>query len=75
MQHYTIPQDVLQAAVGLLNEMPAHKSRYVLNAIEEVCTKQDRERAEQQDQEKVASAISEARKQWETEPKQVEAAQ
>ena len=38
---YAIPDNLLQAIVGLLNSMPAGQSRGVLNAIEAECTKQD----------------------------------
>lgn len=60
MTTYNIPQDLLQAAVSLLNEMPAMKSRYVLNAIEQTCQQQDQQRSQEAEQKKVDEAVKAA---------------
>ena len=41
MNSYNIPQELLQAIVSLLGEMPARVSRHVLNAVEAECVRQD----------------------------------
>lgn len=44
---YAFSQDLVQAIVSSLNEMPALRVRGLLNAIENECMKQDRARAQQ----------------------------
>lgn len=41
MKQYLIPDNVLNAAVQLLNQMPALQSRGVLNALEAIVRQQD----------------------------------
>lgn len=41
---YTLPENIMQAIVGTLNQMPAMQSRAILNAIEAECAKQDKAR-------------------------------
>ena len=52
MQTYAIPQDLIQAIAGVLNQMPAHQSRGVLNALESTCAQQDQERAQKAEADK-----------------------
>lgn len=44
---YVIGENLLQAVVSALNEMPAARVRQLLNAIESECVTQDRSRAEE----------------------------
>lgn len=39
---YTIPADLLQAIVNVLNEQPAKVTRSMLNAVEHFCGEQDK---------------------------------
>lgn len=41
---YSLPGDLLQAIVNVLNEQPARITRALLNAIEAECIKQDQAR-------------------------------
>jgi hypothetical protein len=41
MKTYTIPEDLLQAIVTTLEELPARVTRVMLNAIEKTVTEQD----------------------------------
>lgn len=43
MKTYSIPADVLQAVVQLLNSMPALQSRGALNALEALVHQQDQQ--------------------------------
>lgn len=56
MNTYALPDQLVQAVVDLLNEMPARASRGVLNALEAECTRQDAERVEAERQRLVAEA-------------------
>lgn len=57
---YTIPENLLQAIVGTLNQMPAAQSRAILNALEAECARQDKERADQAEADKRAAILAEA---------------
>lgn len=43
---YRLSEELLQAAVAVLNTLPAGQVRGLLNAIEETCRAQDAERRE-----------------------------
>ena len=52
MNTYTFPENLIQAIAGALNQMPAHQSRGVLNALESTCAQQDQERAQKAEADK-----------------------
>jgi len=43
---YAIPENLLQALVGVVNELPAGRVRGLLNAVENLCMEQDKKRAD-----------------------------
>jgi hypothetical protein len=57
---YTLPDNILQATVQLLNQLPAAQSRHLLNAIEAECKRQDDERAAKADADKRTAILAEA---------------
>jgi len=42
--NYSLPTDLVQTIVSILNELPAGRVRGVLNALEQTCTAQDEAR-------------------------------
>lgn len=46
MNTYTLSENLMQAVVSTLNEMPAARVRGLLNAIEAECVQQDQARAD-----------------------------
>lgn len=53
---YELPEEMLQAVVGLLNELPAGRVRGLLNALELECHGQDLARQE--------AATAQQRREW-----------
>ena len=46
MNEYMLSENMLKAIVAVLNDLPASRTRLLLNAIEAECLKQDADRAE-----------------------------
>ncbi len=61
-QQYSIPTNLLQAIVNILNEQPARVTRDILNAIAHICAEQDKNSESSAKAKEIAEAIEASKK-------------